>query len=360
MTTVRIAHAEPRPGHLGNGRIVIQGFLVVLADDAGRRALPIWLEGQSGGSSLSEFLRRPAEIVTADAPEQFTGRLLRAAGAAVTGVDIDVTGADIDELTADAAVTRIEVGGPAGTRHIAARLSLGLAVAAAAGAPVRVADAVMDRLAVPVAGDDLLGPFLDRVPPAGQPRPRHQLLGKPPAGQPVVTLSGRRPRYQPRNLVFADGLDRWDVDGGFLRQAGESHPQDYSAAAEGQSAILASAVAEPRGTATLGQAIFADDYRGVMVAFRGEIRTEDVTARAGLRLDILRRGRLFLLARDDHGVTLTGSHDWTRHEVTALVPDDADIIRFGIALTGPGLIALRNPELGKPEPAGHPEPARGA
>lgn len=42
MTTVRIAHAEPRPGHLGNGRIVIQGFLVVLADDAGRRALPIW------------------------------------------------------------------------------------------------------------------------------------------------------------------------------------------------------------------------------------------------------------------------------------------------------------------------------
>jgi hypothetical protein len=38
-------------------------------------------------------------------------------------------------------------------------------MAAAAGAPVRLADTVMDRLAVPVAGDDLLGPLLDRVPP---------------------------------------------------------------------------------------------------------------------------------------------------------------------------------------------------
>ena len=364
MTTVRIAHAEPRPGHQGNGRLVIQGVLVVLADDAGRRALPVWLEGQPGSGSLPQFLGRPAEIVTADAPEQFTGRLLRAAGAAVTGVDIDVTGADVDELTADGAVTRIEVSGPAGTRHIAARLGLGLAVAAAAGAPVRVADAVMDRLAVPVPGDDLLGLFLDRVPPAGGPRPRHQLPGRPPTGQPVAGLSSRRPRYEPRNLAFADGLDRWDVDGGFLRPAGEWHRQDYSAAAEGQSAILASVVAEPRGSAALVQTIFADDYRGVTVAFRGEIRTEDVTDRAGLRLEILRRGRLFLLARDDHGVTVTGSRDWARQEVTALVPDDADIIRFGIALAGPGLIALRNPELGKPEPGkpqpGEPQPARGA
>jgi hypothetical protein len=114
-------------------------------------------------------------------------------------------------------------------------------------------------------------------------------------------------------------------------------------------------VAEPRGSAALVQAIFADDYRGVMVAFRGEIRTEDVTDQAGLRLEILRRGRHFLLARDEHGVTVTGSRDWTRLEVTALVPDDADIIRFGIALTGPGLIALRSPELGTPERPAAPE-----
>jgi hypothetical protein len=61
----------------------------------------------------------------------------------------------------------------------------------------------------------------------------------------------------------------------------------------------------------------------------------------------------------DHGVTVSGRNDWTRHEITAAVPEDAEMIRFGIALTGPGRIALRNPELRKAEPR-HPEPARGA
>ena len=51
--------------------------------------------------------------------------------------------------------------------------------------------------------------------------------------------------------------------------------------------------------------------------------------------------------------------DWTRHEITALIPEDADIIRFGIALTGPGRIALRNPELRTAEPRAA-EPASGA
>ena len=45
MTTVRIAHAEPRPGRLANGEFHTNGHLVVLADDAGRRAVPIWLRG---------------------------------------------------------------------------------------------------------------------------------------------------------------------------------------------------------------------------------------------------------------------------------------------------------------------------
>jgi hypothetical protein len=41
MTTVRIAHAEPQPGKVGDGGFYTRGFLVVLADDAGDRALPI-------------------------------------------------------------------------------------------------------------------------------------------------------------------------------------------------------------------------------------------------------------------------------------------------------------------------------
>jgi hypothetical protein len=235
MTTVRIAHAEPRPGNLGNGSFITHSHLVVLADDAGHRAVPIWMRGEPGESDLARLIELscgPADqIVTAGAPEEVTARLLRAAGASVTAVDIDVTTADIDELSPEVTVARIGLGGPAGARQVTAGLGLGLAMAAAAGAPVRVADAVMDRVAVPVAGDDLLSPL----------------------------------------------LDWW------------------------------------------------------------------------------RNGR----AREDHGVTVSGRHDWTRHVVTALIPEDTDIIRFGIGLVGPGRIALRNPELRMVEP-GTAVPAGGA
>ena len=54
-------------------------------------------------------------------------------------------------------------------------LSRSMAMAAAAGAPVRLPDVLMDRVAVPVPGDDLLTPFLDRVPPVARARPGHGL-----------------------------------------------------------------------------------------------------------------------------------------------------------------------------------------
>ena len=350
MTTVRIAHAEPRPGKLANGEFQTRGHLVVLADDAGHRAVPIWLRGEPGEIDLAELLEfaaRPAgEIITADAPQELATRLLHAADASVTGVDIDVTAADADELTPQVTVARVGLRGSAGTRQVTAGLGLGLAMAAAAGVPVRLADAVMDRLAVPVPGDDTLTPFLDRVPPVARAWP-----GLGPPGWPMASLPGQRPRFEPRNLEFADGLDRWDLDLGFRGGADPSRPEDYSAAVDDQSAVLSSAAPRPAGSAALVQAIFADDYRGASVVFRGEIRTEPLTEQAGLRLEILRHLWRAGRAREDHAVTVSGGTHWTRHEVTAAIPADADIIRFGIALTGSGQIRLRNPELRTAEPA---------
>jgi len=207
VTTVRIAHAEPRPGRLANGGFHTRGHLVVLADDAGHRAVPIWIQG---AGDLADLLERPAgQVITDGVPQELTTRLLGAARARVTGVDIDMTEAGAAELSPEVTVARIGLAGPAGTRQVTADLGLGLALAAAAGAPVRLADAVLDRLAVPVPGDDLLTPFLDRVPPAARARPGHAL-----PGWPMATLPGRRPRYEPRNLDFAAGLDRWDLDAG--------------------------------------------------------------------------------------------------------------------------------------------------
>jgi bifunctional DNase/RNase len=342
MITVRIAHAEPRPGKPGDGRFDTGGFPfpVVLADDAGHRALPVWPEPEPGVRSLLEFAGRPQkDIVTAGTPEELAARLLRAVSASVVGVDIEATTADAEVLTPQTSSTRIELAGPAGPQHVTARLGLALAVAAAAGAPVRVADAVMDRMGVPVRDGELAGPFRDRVPPAGQKPP-----GGPPADWPVAGLPARQPRFEPRNLAFADGLDRWDLDGSFLREGDGPHGQDYAAATDSGSAVLRSAVPHPLGSAALVQTIFADDYSGAAVVFRGEIAAVGVTDQAGLRLEIL-RGKGRPDTREDHGITLAGSSDWARHEVRAVIPEDANVIRFGIVLAGPGLVALRGPEL---------------
>jgi len=334
MTTVRIAHAEPRPGSLSTGGFQTRGFLVVLADtvlteDGGRRALPIWMRGDPGAGDLSQLLGSAYEIVTASAPQELTARLLHAADARVTGVDIDVTTPDATSLSPQDAVARIGLTGPAGTRQVTAALGLGLAMAAAAGAPVRLPDAVMDRVAVPVPGDDLLTPFLDRVPPVAQ-APHGRAL--------------QRPRYEPRNMDFTDGLDRWDLDA-----AGQ---EDYAAEADGPSAILSSAVPRPVGSAALVQAIFADDYRGATVVFRAQIRTVPLTAQAGLRLEIFRHWwRTGRDPREHHGVTIPGGRGWTAHEITAPVTEDADMIRFGITLSGPGQVFLRYPEFRRAEPA---------
>lgn len=49
MTTVRIAHVEPWPGQRPGGRgFRIASFLVVLADEAGGRAMPVWLSAPDG------------------------------------------------------------------------------------------------------------------------------------------------------------------------------------------------------------------------------------------------------------------------------------------------------------------------
>ena len=355
MTTVRIAHAEPRPGRLADGGFQTRGHLVVLVDDA-RRAVPIWMRGDPGAGDLAQLVelgrRSAGEVVTGDAPQLLTARLLGAVGASVTEVDIEATDTDIDELSPEVTVARIRLAGAAGTLDITADLGLGLAIATATGTPVRLPDGLMDRLAVPVPGDDLLTPFLDRVPPVARALPGHG-----PPGSPLATLPGKRPRYEPRNLDFTDGLDRWDLDSGFRGDTDLS--EDYSAAVDGQSAVLSSAVPRPAGSAALVQAIFADDYRGATVVFRGDIRTERLTEQAGLRLEIVRHRWGVGHTREEHAVTVSGGWgQWVTHEITALIPENAEMIRFGIGLAGPGRIWLRNSELSRAVPD-DPEPVSG-
>jgi hypothetical protein len=245
---------------------------------------------------------------------------------------------DVDELGPEVAAARIRLASPAGPQQVTARLAEGLAIAIATGAPLRVADAVMDRLALPANA-------LEPVPPPGAPEPGPAV---PAPGRPP-----RRPRFEPRNLAFSDGLDGWLFAGNFAEHASESHWHDYACAAENGSAVLSSAVPEPAGFAVLGQELFADDYRGAMITFRGEFRIGDAPGRAGLFLRVNEgqpiRGpvtdRSVFADPDNNIVTIPASSGWTRHEVSARVPDDSDAFVFGAFLAGAGQIEVRNTEL---------------
>jgi len=326
MTAVRIAHADPWPGRTPDGRTDVRHVLVILADtvpskDGGHRALPIRLPRHDG--KLWALLSRPdhdEELL--DQAEETTGQLLQAAGVTLAGVTVTDLGAGVT-------ATRIGIAAPGGTQPVTASLADGLTLAVIAGAPLAVEDPVMDRLARPVTGPDLLSQFRSQ--------------------ETVPRLLGRR--FEPRNMAFADGLDRWELGGTFLRQGTGF---DYSATAEDGRAILAAAGPEPAGFAFLAQQIDADDYRGRTVTFRGELRTAEADGRAGLVLRVSSPVRSTPRRaagpdpREDpagHIASATGTGVWTQYEVTAQIPADASLIRFGVFLNGGGQLEFRHPEL---------------
>ena len=300
------------------------------------RAVPLWLV--PGHKELLGRLGRPAaDAEVASGLLETAVRLLRTAGTEVSSVDIEPTSDDVPELRWDTVTARVGLTAATGTRPVTVSAEYGLALAAVAGAPVRVPDKVMDRLAVPVPGEDMLAPFrsvrgpLDDRPPG---RPRQER------------------RFEPRNMAFTDGLDYWELAGSF---SGDGQPAglDYSCTAADQSAVLAAAVPEPAGSAVLVQAIYADDYRGRTVTFRGQLRAAGLAGQAGLHLAVSGPRYSPLSAPPlDHGSSLTapGSSDWTWHEVTVPVPGAATAIRFGISLAGRGRIELRGAELSPARP----------
>ena len=330
MTIVRIAHVEPWPGRQPDGGFRIHSFLVVLADDPGVRALPVWLSGPQGHGLWQIFA--PGAGPPVHEAEAQTWRLLQAVGVAVTG-------ADIDEL--DAAVTAgprpgrpdarawarigFTAAGAAEPRQMQVPLGYALALAAAFGAPVRVAGQVMDSLAVATRGRDLLGVFLgEDAQRPGQPR------------EPDV------PRFAPRNLTFADGLAGWEFGGSFRDDP--AHAADYACSAEAGTAVVASAVPEPAGFAALAQSVLIHEYAGRIVTFRAEVRTEGVTGEAGPHLlGGMPTGPVSL--PESVTVPLAASTDWAACEVSARVAEHGGMVQFGVFLRGPGRIALRDPRL---------------
>src|SRR6266516_2392138 len=119
----------------------------------------------------------------------------------------------------------------------------------------------MDRLAVPVTGDDLTGPFASRA-PAGP----------------------SWPRYGPRNLAFADGLDGWVIGGSSRAEVTGAHWDDYTVAAADGTATLSAAVPQPYGDVFVHQMWIAGEYRGATATLAAELRAQHVAGHAELSL----------------------------------------------------------------------------
>ena len=336
MTTVRIVYAQHiRPARAPDGsddpdwRLHQQ--LIVLADDAGRRAVPLWLRIHKGLRARLATRDRPAgDAEVASGLLETSVRLLRTAGTTVSAVDIEPASDDVPELRWDTVTTRVGLAAATGSRPVTVTAEYGLALAAVAGAPVRVADEVMDRLAVPVEGEDMLTPFL--------PPPKARPWGGPGQSRP----------FEPRNMAFVDGLDYWELAVGSSAE-GQPTRQDYSCTAGGRSAALAATVPEPAGFAVLVQVIAAEDYRGRTMTFRGQLRTTDIAGQAGLHLAVggsaAEPAGALLNHHGGSSLTAQGSSDWAWHEVAMPVPGEATAIRFGISLAGRGRIELRGAEL---------------
>ena len=138
MTTVRIVLSHHnRPARAPDGSEVpdyrLHQRLVVLADDAGHRAVPLWLRVWGDKELLSRLGWPAADAEMASGLLETAVRLLRAAGTEVSAVEIEPVSDDVPELRGDTVTVRAELATATGTRPFTVSAKYGLALAAVAG-----------------------------------------------------------------------------------------------------------------------------------------------------------------------------------------------------------------------------------
>ena len=164
MTIVRVVRW---PGGVPEGSIVTGRDLIVLADDTGHRAVPLWLRVPK---HLWRLLDRPGEaaddtVLMAGVLQETAAQVLQAAGVRVTAVDIEPAGEDVRELRSGTAAARAMLATANGPQHVRVSAVYRAGAGSRGRAPVRVADAVLDRLAVPSRARTCWHRFCPRRPP---------------------------------------------------------------------------------------------------------------------------------------------------------------------------------------------------
>lgn len=87
-----------------------------------------------------------------------------------------------------------------------------------------------------------------------------------------------------------------------------------------------------------GQTVPADPYRGRRLRLSAWVRTEEVTGWAGLLLRIDGPGREILAVDNMRDRPIRGTSGWNRHEAILDVPEEAELVVFGIFLRKHGTV----------------------
>ena len=273
----------------------------------------------------------------------FVSDLFQATGATLQAVRLE-------ELQERIFYARVMVQSLNGPQQVKARLGDGLALAVRANAPLQVEDAVLARWGVDLPPEDskTLEQRLNEVVETVVAKAR------PPASPKLRRIP------EPRNLQFAQDLERWELRGDFLLDASGLHWQDYTSGTDEtgpqpgrKSGYLKAVVPEPQGYADLRQAILAENYLGTRLRLWADIKTEGVEQQAGLYLRVI-DPTATRPPQERQQVTYQGTQDWTRTEIQAEIPADSMFILFGVGLIGKGQIWVTNVQLESIETVSEP------
>lgn len=94
------------------------------------------------------------------------------------------------------------------------------------------------------------------------------------------------------------------------------------------------------------QVISAEEYRGNRIAFAADLCAKDVMGSATIwvRVEDI-NGTLVAFDNRERAIvdgSLKGTHEWTTRKIVVFVPDNAEVINFGIYLNGKGQTWARN------------------
>jgi hypothetical protein len=119
---------------------------------------------------------------------------------------------------------------------------------------------------------------------------------------------------------------------------------DSTVASDGNKTLCIQSLEDDiKGFGTLMQQIQAGNYLGKRLRLRGNIKSENVTGRAGLWLRIDQAGTSTPLCFDNmYNRPVTGNTGWTEYEIVLDVPLSATVIAFGTMLSGNGRVWFNN------------------